>query len=202
MADIKDGNWIDMTGAPIPPRYVGKVDKLRDRLVEKQFKRAKTLSGRILDFRNGVEEDVEAYLAKVEAHYNASARTAEGNKCLTNFSGNRRVEIRIGKFLRFDDRLALAKGLIGKCIKKWSKGANDNLSLLVEDAFKVDKQGNIDRERVLGLRNLHITDRDWKKAMEVISDSLTVVAKKSYVKVSEKDDAGVWKTVSLNVSQV
>ena len=36
--------------------------------------------------------------------------------------------------------------LIDECIRKWAKGADKNLLALVNDAFKVDKQGKIRSE--------------------------------------------------------
>jgi hypothetical protein len=104
--------------------------------------------------------------------------------------------------ITFDERLQVAKALIDKCIKKWSDGADANLLALVNDAFQVDKTGNVSIRRVLGLRSLDIDDRDWKKAMDAISESVQVVGSKSYLRVYERNEAGDYLPISLDVAGV
>ena len=195
-----DGRWIDAAGQPVPPKYVNPVDKKRDALVERLHKAATDLNKRLSVFRRKVLDDVEKYLSDLETHYDVEARTKEGNKMLSNFSNNIRMEVRINKFIEFDERLALAKSIIDDCIRKWSKGSDDKIKALVMDAFKVDKKGNIDRDRVLGLKKLNIKDKDWAKAMEIIYDSIVVVGSRAYLRFSTKDENGRWETIPLDIA--
>lgn len=196
----EQGRWIDGAGNPIPPKYIGAVEKRRERLVEKLIKRSKKLNRQLAAFRALALEDIEKYLTELEERYKINARTREGNKMLSNFSNTQRLEIRVSKYIEFDERLALAKEKIETCINKWSKGANGKLMLLVRDAFKVDKKGNIDKARVLGLKKLNIKDKDWKQAMEIISDSIQVVDSRTYLRFSLKDDEGRWRTIPLDIA--
>ncbi len=201
---IKDeqGRWIDPAGQPVPPKYVRPEDKKKDALVERLHKAAMSINKRLADFRQKVLDDVEKYLSDLAEHYDVDARTKEGNKMLSNFSSNLRMEVRIAKYIEFDERLALAKEIIDDCIRKWSKGSDDKIKALVMEAFKVDKKGNIDRDRVLGLKRLNIKDRDWEKAMEIIYDSIVVVGSRAYLRFSVKGEDGRWETIPLDIAAV
>ena len=196
----KDGRWIDSAGCAIPPKYVKPMDKKRDAMVEKLIRRAQKISGQLAAFRALVLEDVEKYLKYIEEHYQVNGRTREGNKQLTNFSNNIKLELRVAKNIEFDEKLALAKTIIDECIRRWSDGANDKIMLLIDEAFKVDKKGNIDRDRVLSLRKLKIRDREWKKAMDIIAESMVIVGSRTYVKFSVKNSAGAWVSVPLDIA--
>jgi hypothetical protein len=196
----KNGRWIDATGQPVPPKYINQVDKKRDALVERLNKVAVDLNKRLADFRVKVLDDVEKYLSDLETQYDVEARTKEGNKMLSNFSNTLRMEVKINKFIEFDERLAIAKEIIDDCIRKWSQGADDKITVLVMDAFKVDKKGKIDRDRVLGLKKLNIKDKDWAKAMDIIYDSIVVVGARAYLRFSMKDESGRWQTIPLDIA--
>jgi hypothetical protein len=201
---VKDtqGRWLDPVGDPIPPKYIDMPVKKRDRMVERLAKQAAKISEQITSYRRKVEADVEAYLVDLDKTYGINARTKAGNKILSNFSNTVKLEVRRVKFLAFDERLALAKALIDDCIRRWSAGADDKIMLLVNDAFKVDKKGNIDRDRVLSLRKLKIKDKDWKKAMHIIAESMVVVSARTYLSVSVKDKDGRWRNVPLDIADV
>ena len=196
----KNGRWIDAAGQPVPPKYINQVDKKRDALVERLNKVAVDLNKRLADFRVKVLDDVEKYLSDLETQYDVEARTREGNKMLSNFSNTLRMEVKINKFIEFDERLAIAKEIIDDCIRKWSQGADDKITVLVMDAFKVDKKGKIDRDRVLGLKKLNIKDKDWAKAMDIIYDSIVVVGARAYLRFSMKDESGRWQTIPLDIA--
>lgn len=73
----------------------------------------------------------------------------------------------------------------------------------LNDAFQVDKEGNISIGRVLGLRRLDIKDDKWESAMKAISDAIQVVGSKSYVRVYERvGDSEKWVAISLDVASV
>lgn len=195
-----DGRWIDSQGDAIPTKYVDPVDKLRDRVVGKLARRAETLSGQIAAFKQLVFDDVEKYIEDVARKYGIDERTEVGNKVLTDFSNTVKLEIKVNKYIDFDERLALAKEMIDRCIERWVAGSADQIEILIRDAFKVDQKGKLDKDRVLGLRRLKIKDAEWKKAMDLIADSIRVVGKRAYVRVMVKDDKGVWRTVPLDIA--
>ncbi|CRL43978.1 hypothetical protein SGGMMB4_00776 [Sodalis glossinidius str. 'morsitans'] len=63
----------------------------------------------------------------------------------------------------FDERIQVAKEKIEACITRWSGGADAKLMALVNRAFNVNKQGYIDINSVLSLRDLDITMKTSKR---------------------------------------
>ena len=57
---------------------------------------------------------------------------------------------------------------------------------LIERAFNVDKEGNLNTSRILGLRRVEIQDSRWQNAMQAISESVQVVSSKAYVRLYER----------------
>ena len=58
----------------------------------------------------------------------------------------------------------------------------DELKAIVTDAFKVNKEGKVDKDRILGLRRFQFDDDRWKRAMQAISDSVRVTRSKEYIR--------------------
>jgi len=202
---VKDENgwWIDAKGDAVPPRHVRPEDKLCDRIVEKMIRRATKAHEDLVRLKRQAFEDVEIYLAKLENVYEVQARTRGGNKQLTDFAGRKRVAVKVQKVIDFDSRIELAKQLIDDCVKRWSKDADDRLIMLINDAFKVDKKGQLDRDRILGLLKLKINDAVWVKAMGIIKDAIYVAGRRAYIQFSERDAAtGTWRTICLDIAGV
>ena len=200
---IKDeqNRWIDPSGNAIPAKYIDPVLKDRDRVVCKLVKKAERVHQLIAELKTLSFDDIEKYLENTEKRYGVSEKTSEGNKCLTDFSGRQKVEIKVHKDLKFDDRLSLAKSLIDGCLKRWSKNADDKIKMIVDRTFRVDKKGNVDRDRVLELREHKFKDQDWIKAMEIIADSLQVVGSRRYITFAKKNDNGPWESIALDISR-
>ena len=68
----------------------------------------------------------------------------------------------------------------------WSEGSRDEIKVLVNDAFRVDREGRINTGSVLGLRRLEIKDEKWQRAMTAISDSVRVDGSKPYIRFYER----------------
>ena len=92
--------------------------------------------------------------------------------------------------ITFDERLQIARGIIGDCLNRWSDGARPEIRLLVNDAFQVDKTGKVSTARVLGLRRLEISDPDWQKAMQAITESIQIAGSKQYLRFYVRDENG------------
>lgn len=197
---IPDGYRQNAQGDLVKIENIRQIDLSRDELVLRIAERAMEKSGELATFRNQVFDEIEAFVQESAARFKAKIGGAKGNVTLFSFDGRFKVQVANQEMITFDERLQVAESLIRKCIKKWAEGASDNLMALVNDAFQVDKQGNISVRRVLALRQLDIEDRDWKKAMDAISESLQVVGSKRYVRVFERNEAGEYLPVSLNVA--
>lgn len=67
----------------------------------------------------------------------------------------------------------------------------------VDQVKEIDKTR--DGLRILSLRRLDISDPLWQKAMQSISDSLTVAGSKSYMRIYERvGNDNSWRNISLD----
>lgn len=197
---IPEGYRQNANGDLVKIENIKEIDLLRDELVVSIAERAVERSIELADFKNQVFDEIQAFVRQSAEKYKAKLGGTKGNLTLFSFDGRFKLVIANQDNISFDERLQVAKSLIDKCIKKWSDGASDNLLALVNDAFQVDKTGNVSIRRVLGLRQLDIQDPTWKKAMDAISDSIQVVGSKNYLRVYQRAEGGEYKPISLDVA--
>lgn len=186
-------------GAFIPIENVKPVDKLRDDLVKNLMSKTKEVQKIIEDHRNICWEDIKAFLEISASEHNVKYGGEKGNITLLSYDGKYKVVIANQDYISFNEKLQIAKDLIDECIRKWAKGADKNLLALVNDAFKVDKQGKISTEKILGLRRLEINDFTWNEAMKAITESITVEYSKRYIRFYERREKdGKYEHISLS----
>lgn len=197
-----NGNWLNPKGNAYPVESINQVDIKRDEVVEKIVAQATDLQRKMLVSKATYQAQIERYMRWLSRRLKAD-ETGKGNVTLTNYSGDQQVIVKVNDILVFDERLAIAKRKINKCIKKWSKGANRNLRIIVNNAFETDRAGNVNKNAILGLRKLKIGDKEWKSAMEIIADSLNITGTKSYLSIrTRRGSESKWQTVNLNFSTI
>lgn len=127
---------------------------------------------------------------------------ARGNLSLTSFDGKYKATRAVSDRLEFDERLQAAKSLIDDYLREWTKESGSEIRALIDNAFQVDKKGKINTKRIVGLRQLQIEDPTWLRAMEAISDALTVIGSCTYYRVYERDEQGEYQQITLDFSGV
>lgn len=203
MNSTPDGYMKDPQGRLVPIDTIKPVDIRRDAVVRNIVEEARALNEQITAFRLRAFTEIEEFIAESAREYKVKMRGAEGkgNVSLSSFDGQYKVQRAISESISFDERLHAAKALVHQCINDWSDGARPEVQALITGAFEVDKAGNINTGRVLSLRKLDIDDKRWKRAMEAISDSVTVIGSKAYIRVYERDGSGDgYKPISLDVA--
>ncbi|MBP2233098.1 hypothetical protein J2847_006433 [Azospirillum agricola] len=191
----------DAKGRMIPARLVKATDLLEDQLVRELLERAESLAATLAAFKAGVFNDVGAFLAILADQYDAKRGGKKGNLTFTSFDGKLKVQVAVADHLTFGPELQVAKQLIDECIGEWGKDANDNIRVLVDHAFRVDKEGQVSRESVFALRRVSIADARWARAMEAIADSIRVAGTKTYVRFYHRDTPeSSWRSVTLDLA--
>jgi hypothetical protein len=196
----KEKFMTDSQGRQVPVDMVKDIDKLRDQTVRRIADEAVQMKSVLADFKNRIREDILSFVEKSAGQYGVKWGGRKGNISLTTYDGQFKLVIAMNDNITFDERLQVARELIGKCLDKWSKGARAEIRLLVNDAFQVDKTGKISTARVLGLRRLDIKDADWQKAMTAITESLQITGTKQYLRVYERDANGEYQMIPLDVA--
>lgn len=190
----------DAKGRLVPIEQVKEIDLLRDELVRELCDSAKEQSGRLRRVKDQMMHEVQAFISLSAEKYDIKYGGKKGNVQLVSFDGQYKVLIAIKDKISFDERLQVAKELIDNCIRRWSEGSRSEIIALVQDAFNVDKTGRLNTDRILGLRRLEISDPEWKKAMDAISDSVQVSESKPYIRFYERDPEGAYQQISLDLS--
>ena len=178
--------WRDAKGNLTPAELVKEIDKARDALVHEWVERGRDLSKAISHFKEGIFGDVQAFIELSAEKYGAKVGGNKGNVTLFSYDGKYKIQRAINESLQFDERIQAAKVLIDECLNEWSEGSRPELKALIERAFNVDKEGNLNTSRILGLRRVEIQDSRWQIAMQAISESVQVVSSKAYVRLYER----------------
>ncbi|WP_308571092.1 DUF3164 family protein [uncultured Haemophilus sp.] len=195
--------WRDAKGNLTPAELVKEIDKARDALVHEWVERGRDLSKAISHFKEGIFGDVQAFIELSAEKYGAKVGGNKGNVTLFSYDGKYKIQRAINESLQFDERIQAAKVLIDECLNEWSEGSRPELKALIERAFNVDKEGNLNTSRILGLRRVEIQDSRWQNAMQAISESVQVVSSKAYVRLYERvGETDQYVPIALDVAGV
>jgi hypothetical protein len=197
---VPKGYLKNAEGHLVPEKMVKPIDKERDRIVRSLVEKAKQLRDPLSEFRRESEETIQAFIQASAAQYDVSVGGKKGNVSLLSYDGQYKIMRTYGELIMFDERIHAAKALIDECIHRWVKGSRTEIKALVDHAFQTDKTGKINTDRVLGLKKLNITDEQWLKAMQAITDSLQVLSRKSYVRLYERNAEGEYEPIQLDIA--
>ena len=194
---VKERTLTDAQGREIPVKVLHTEIVEKDAAVKKAMDCALKLQERILT-------DKQKLICIVEKYLNDAARRNglewKGNALLFTFDEKYKIEMRFREKIQFGIELQLAKQKIDECIKAWSVDSNDNLKAIINEAFQVDKRGQLARYRIFALRRYKIKDPTWKEAMELIDKAILVTSTKQYISFTVRDEAGNYNKVVLNFS--
>lgn len=199
---VADGYMQDAQGRLIPLSKIKKVDIERDKIVRLIFEDAKNQSEILKKFKSRAMTLIESFAELSAREYKVSLGGKKGNITLLSYDGKYKIVRSISEYLVFNERLQVAKELINECIQEWSDGSRDEIKVLINDAFAVNKQGKIDRNRILGLRRLQIKHPKWKKAMDAITESIQVANSKEYIRVYEQQPDGTYSPINLDLASI
>ena len=201
---IPEGYMKNSRGGFDPISTVKEIDKLRDQMVKEIVKKTLEESEKLAEIKKEFFKTIQAFVELSSEKYGLKFGGKKGNMTFMSYDGEYKVLVAVNENIIFDERLQIAKELIDKCIKDWSNGSCDEIKALVQDAFYVGKSGNLNKNRILGLRRLDIQDERWQQAMAAISDSIQVSDSKQYVRIYRRNpnDADKYDLVNLDISSL
>lgn len=190
------GHWV-------PPEKVREQDKLRDSVVRGLASEASDINGRLRAFKKKALNDISDLVKIAGEKYGVVLGGKKGNVSIFSYDGKFKVQRTIAARITFTEEIESAKALINSCIERWSKGANDNIRVLVNRAFAKDKQGQLKTANVLDLMRIEFEDEEWARAMEAIKDSILATGTAIYVRVYERvGDSDQYKAIPLDLAAV
>ncbi|HHW4010759.1 TPA: DUF3164 family protein [Citrobacter freundii] len=193
---------INAQGHLVPESQVKPLDKLRDEVVMNIIESARQQRQQLAAFKLNSMQQIADFIDLSAAEYGVEFGGAKGNVSLVSFDGRFKLLRAVGEHRIFDERIQAAKTLIDTCINQWSGGADEKIMALVDHAFRVNKQGKIDINQVLGLRQLNIDDERWNEAMDAVADAIQVTGTSQYLRLYERQVDGTYKQLSLDLAKL
>lgn len=190
-------------GHLVPEHQVREHDKLRDGVASDLARMALDINKALVSFKTKALADIDDLIAISHERYGVTIGGKKGNASITTYDGRFKVERQMAERLSFTEEILAAKELIDRCIRKWSEGANNHLRVLVDRAFRANKQGQIKTGDVLSLLRIEIDDPDWKLAMEALKDSIQVNGTAVYIRVYQRvGETDRYDPINLNIAAV
>ena len=148
-----------------------------------------------------IKDEIRAYIELIGEKYGVKLKGNKGNITLTSYDGKTRIVISISESIYLDENVIAAKELIDEYLEDEIKDASFDIKQLVTSAFRV-KQGVLDVRSILKLRSLRIDDERWKKAMDIIADSIVVKSSKSCLRLYKQNAEGTMEYVPLDFAVI
>ncbi|UTV30190.1 DUF3164 family protein [Photobacterium atrarenae] len=199
---VPEGYRQNALGDLVPESRIKPIDLIRDELVKKVVAKARIEQTRLANFKSESMAEVADFIDLSAEEYDVKYGGAKGNVTLTSFDGKYRLVRAKGEQRVFDERMQAGKAKLDEIINRRSEGADDLIKALVERAFRVNKQGHIDVNQVLGLRNINEDDPEWTAAIDAMADSIQVIGTSSYLRLYERTENGSYKQIPLDISKL
>jgi len=190
-------------GELTPISMIKAADLLMDETVRKLMRRATALSAELAAFKTECFAELQAFNDVLDQEYEAKRGGAKGNVTFNTFDGLLKISVQIADRLVFGPELQVAKKIIDECLLEWAEGGRVEIRTIVMRAFRVDKEGQVNKSELFGLLQLELDDERWKRAMQAIRDSMRVDGTKAYVRFHTKSapDAEP-RAVSLDIAKL
>jgi len=205
MADtnIPAGFVKNAVGHLVPEHQVREHDKLRDQVAGDLAKQAVAISEALAAFKAKALGDIADLIAISAEKYQVKLGGKKGNVSIVTYDGRFKIERAMAERITFTEEILAAKELIDQCIRKWSEGADQHLRILVDRAFRANRQGQIKTGDVLSLLRVEIEDPDWQRAMEALKDSIQVNGTAVYIRVYQRvGNTDRYDPINLNIAAV
>ncbi len=199
--DLKD-YWKDANGNLVHINNIKPIDKLRSEVVTTVAGAAIELNLHIAKIKKLIFGDVLSFIDLSFEQYGAKIGGKKGNTTLYTFDGTFKIQLAISDRLQFDERIHAAKALIDECLKDWTHDSVPIIKTLINQAFNVDKEGNLNTYSILSLRRIDNDDLRWQQAMQAIGDSVQTVGSKSYIRVYSRNINGDYEQILLDFASV
>ena len=194
------GFMVNGAGHLVPQALISEIDKTRHELVKEIVAKAQDLRTIMADFKADTFSDIQAFVELSAEKYGVKLGGVKGNVTLCSFDGQYQIKLAQADVKVFDERLQAAKELVSACIHKWTEGSRVEIVALVEHAFQTDKEGNINQARIYSLMQLAIEDAQWQEAMRALKESMQVVSSRSYIRIYQRNEAGKYEQLSLDLA--
>lgn len=202
MPAVPDGYMANASGHLVPKTLVREHDLLRDEVARRLAARAVAAHQLLVEFKRDALADIADLVKITGERFDVKLGGDKGNVQITTYDGRFKILRSVADRIAFTEEIEAARELINGCIRRWSEGANDNIRVLVDRAFRTDTKGQMKTSAVLELLRLDIQDEQWKQAMAAIRESIQSTGTATYVRVYERNSHGSYEAINLDLAAV
>lgn len=200
---IPAGYLRNAAGHLVPESLVREHDKLRDQVARELALEAEELNMRLAAFKKKALHDIEDLVTLSAERYGVKLGGNKGNVTAATYDGAYKVVRSYAERITFTEEIEAARELINQCIIRWSKGANANMRVLVDRAFRTNDKGQLKTSAVLELLRMEIEDETWQRAMQALKDSIQSAGSVVYIRVQKRvGDGDQYQAVPLDLAAV
>lgn len=199
--------WRNTDGALIPLDRVTELERLENDMVRALAQAAKVESARTLEFRTHAFGEAGAFMQLAAEKHDVKLGGKKGNVTFFSYDGSFKVEIAQADKIAFDHRLQLAQAKFLECVTEWVGSAGSdtkpgllNLITIVNETFEVEDGGAISPTKIARLRKYEFKDERWTEALNLVSESMRVIGKRSYIRFYERAQDGEYLPIVMNFS--
>lgn len=195
MTDSKGGlTPIDV----IKPQHV-----LEDELTRKIMGYWVAASEQIARLKEHTFDDIGDFIEILQQEYETVPGGRKGNMTFQSYDALYKIEVRINDYVDYGPELQNAKELVDECLLEWSADAGDELRAIVNSAFHTEQKGRVNRNELVKLTRLSISDPRWNRAMQAIRDAERIVGSKRYVRAYRRETFdGAWEAVTTDMARL
>jgi len=185
----------------VPVENIRAQDILLHEVVYKLTDYALDLSAEIARFNGHSRADLAEFDALLAQEYGITRDPEfKGNRTYTSADGKRQVKIAMADRVSYGPGLQAAKALLDELIIDNVADAGPILKPLVNYAFRVDKEGNVDPNMLRAIKRLEIPDERWPQIVRAINEAELPLGTASYVRFYQQRDSGRMELIPLDIA--
>ena len=194
---ILEGYMKKPNGDLVAIENIAEVKLLKDETVKRMIESAKNMKSQMTEFKQKIWDEFYAFVDLSYQEHGVKRGGSKGNITLTSFDGSLKVQLSVAEKTSFDEQMQVAKDLIDEYLIDIVQDVDPAIKTIVMSAFDVNKEGLISASKMLSLRHYKFDDDRWRKAMEIIAESMVVTGTKNYIRFFENG-----QNITLDISKL
>jgi hypothetical protein len=200
----RPGYMIDRFGDEIPNRLVSPYDKKRDQIVRRILKRYEKARTDLEKVQAETLSDLDTLEEAALADANVTDFKAKGgNVTVSSYDGLITVRVKNRVFSAMDERASIAKSLLDEFVAELTEGQEKSDIIAIVNSLLDTPNGGINRTAALRVLRLNLKSEKFRKAKELLADSMYASQSKSYIYVERKSDrAAEPEQIVLDIAKI
>jgi len=201
---VKDGEWCNEAGQHIPVNRLTPSEKLMEKYSAKLLKDAINLNAKLKQFKDAIRDmSQEAYNAFMEEK--TTNRETKGNFTWYNFDRSIKIEVSVNQPIKFDDlTITKAKQKFDVFLDANITSKNAFVKEMIINAFETQRTGSLDVKKVMDITRYEskVNDPLFSEAVALINSAIRRPKTKTYFRVWQRNQAGEYDNIDLNISSI